>query len=341
MAPFNSFRKIDFPFSFSCRRLLRLMIGCSFLTQIISTSSAAAQSTTSGSHSVAPSTVKLSGTINAFGMACVSTGFIPLSTQLPTRVEEVKKGSQAFYSGLLVGDRILEANIEKDLLKLKIERKGRVYQTVMTAKLDMSRPFSLEATKNLATVLRTYQIRLIVDHSGSMYRHLGNSDKLRWTWVKEELDRFCAKVQSQSVSKFDLYLFNNEVEPSLNLSAKQVHNKLADAVTTGNTNLPEALKLATANSSKPILILLVTDGQAVSSKENGEILAANLAKSAVLRRSKIVFLQAGYSPEGATFVASLNDALAARGMGKQAHTVLFEEASQKGILGTIEPILVK
>lgn len=341
MAPFNSFRKIDFSFSFASSRLLLLLIGCSFITQISSTSSVLAQSATSGSRSVATSTVRLSGTINAFGMACVSTGFIPLSTQLPTRVEEVKKGSQAFYSGLLVGDRILEANIDKDLLKLKIERKGRVYQTVMKAKLDMSRPFSLEATKNLATVLRTYQIRLIVDHSGSMYRHLGNSDKLRWTWVKEELDKFCTKVQSQSVSKFDLYLFNNEVETSLNLSAKQVHDKLADTVTTGNTNLPEALKLATVKSSKPILILLVTDGQAVSSKENGEILAANLAKSAVLRRSKVVFLQAGYSPEGATFVASLNDALVARGMAKQAHTVLFEEASQKGILGTIEPILVK
>ncbi|CAN5457541.1 hypothetical protein BH11CYA1_BH11CYA1_00290 [soil metagenome] len=294
-----------------------------------------------GSEQIPASNTKLVGTINAFGMACVSTGVIPLSTQLPTTVEEVKKGSRAFYAGVLVGDRILQATIEKDVLKLQIERNGHVYLASMQAQMDSSRPLRADATRNLTSVLRSYQIRLIVDRSGSMYRPLGNSDKLRWTWVKEELDRFCSRVQIQTNSSFDLYLFNDEVDAAASQSSQQIRTKLANTVTTGGTNLPAALRLATANSPKPILVILVTDGQAVSSKENGAILAENLSKTAVLRRSRVVFLQAGYSPEGSSFIASLNDALVVRGMGKQAYAVLFEDASQRGILGAIEPLLMQ
>jgi len=59
------------------------------------------------------SKIKLHGQINAFGMACVSAGVTPLSTQLPTTVVKVSKGSRAFYAGVLEGDRILQASIEK------------------------------------------------------------------------------------------------------------------------------------------------------------------------------------------------------------------------------------
>lgn len=277
-------------------------------------------------------------------MACVSAGVIPLSTQLPTTVEEVKKGSRAFYAGVIAGDQILQASIDKNQLNLKIQRNGHIYLASMQAQMDDRRTISMgggSTQDNLTAVLRSYQIRLIVDHSGSMYRPLGNSDKLRWTWVKEELDRFCSNVQRQTGSSFDLYLFNEEVEATANQSADQIRTTLANAVTTGNTDLPAALRVATASSSRPLLVILVTDGQAVSSRENGAILADNLSRTAALRRSRIVFLQAGYSVEGASFIASLNDALAARGMGKQAYAVLFEEASRKGILGAIEPLLTQ
>lgn len=291
------------------------------------------------------SKIRLEGQINAFGMACVSAGVTPMSTQLPTTVVKVSKGSRAFYAGVMEGDRILQAFIDKNQLNLKIERNGHIYLARMQAQTD-SRPVSLgggadqaKLASSLASKLRSYQIRLIVDHSGSMYRSLGNSEKIRWTWVKEELDRFCRSVQRQAGSTFDLYLFNETVESTANQSAQQIQKTLDNAVTTGNTDLPAALRVATADSARPILIILVTDGQAVSSKENGAILAENLSRTAVLRRSRIVLLQTGFSAEGASFIASLNDALSARGMGKHAYVVLFEEASQKGILGAIEPLL--
>lgn len=289
------------------------------------------------------SKVSLHGHINAFGMACVSAGVIPLSTQLPTTVEKVNKGSRAFYAGVVAGDRILQASIDKNQLNLKIERKGRIYLAKMQAQTD-SQPVDLGSAADqskLASILRSYEIRLIVDHSGSMYRSLGHSDKLRWTWVKEELDRFCRNAQRQAGSVFDMYLFNETVNTTVNQSAQQIKNTLDNTVTTGNTDLPAALRVATADASRPLLIILVTDGQAVSSKENGAILVENLSRTAILRRSRIVFLQTGYSAEGSSFVASLNDALAARGMGNHAYVVLFEEASQKGILGAIEPLLTR
>lgn len=285
----------------------------------------------------------LRGQISAFGMACVEAGVIPQSTELPTLVEEVKRGSKAFYAGVMAGDRILQAAIEKDSFSLKIERNGKVYLAVMRPQLDVNQQ-SLQggnASEKLRSALRYFQIRLIIDHSGSMYRPLGNTSKLRWTWVNEEVNRFCRAVESRVGSGFDLYLFNETVDARLSKSASQIQSILEKAVTTGNTYLPAALVEATADSPRPLLIILITDGQAVSSKENGTILADALSRSPVLRQSRFVFLQTGFSAEGANFVAGLNDALSARGMGKQAYVVLFEEASQKGILGAIEPLITK
>lgn len=320
------------------------------LVQSLSISTASGQSRVQNPKSstspgqAAASNVRLHGHINAFGMACVSAGVIPLSTELPTTVEKVNKGSRAFYAGVMVGDRILQASIDNNQLNLKIERNGQIYLAKMQAQTDDSKPAPLASRANqgkLASILRSYEIRLIVDHSGSMYRSLGHSDKLRWTWVKEELDKFCSSAQRQAGSDFDLYLFNETVESTTNQSAEKIRATLDNTVTTGNTNLPSALRVATADAARPILIILVTDGQAVSSKENGAILAENLSRTAILRRSRIVLLQTGYSAAGSSFIASLNDELAARGMGKQAYVVLYEEASHKGILGAIEPLLMQ
>ncbi|MFA6211005.1 MAG: VWA domain-containing protein [Candidatus Obscuribacterales bacterium] len=359
MASSKSFQQLYLAPLFARLQYVAYVLLLSIVTQALSVPRAASQSA-SQSPSRRPAAVattkkqplqsldsisgtKLHGGINAFGMACVSTGVIPLSTELPTTVEDVKKGSRAFYAGVMVGDRILQATIENNQLKLKIERNGHIYLASMQAQMDTRRPLSLglEGDRSLTSVLRSFKIRLIVDHSGSMYRPLGNSDKYRWAWVKEELDRFCNSVQKQTASPLDLYLFNEDVDVFANQSASQISSILTAAVTTGNTNLPAALRLATADSRQPLLIILVTDGLAVSSRENAAILAENLSRTPTLRQSKIIFLQAGYSAEGANFVASLNDALVARGMGKRAYPVLFEEASRKGILGAIEPILMQ
>lgn len=344
----NGLIKDSFIKSRICRSLILAVVAAQAVSVApVSAKPKAPTSSTAGLKSPGqepPLQTKLHGQISAFGMACASAGVIPLSTELPTTVEEVKRGSQAFYAGVVAGDQILQATIEKNQLNLKIQRNGHIYLATMQAKMDDSRPISLDnglSQDKLTAILRSYQIRLIVDHSGSMYRPLGSSDKLRWTWVKEELDRFCTTVERKTGSKFDLYLFNETVDIAANQSARQIQTSLNEAVTTGNTYLPAALRAATADSPRPVLIILVTDGQAVSSRENGPIVADNLSRSAILRRSRIVFLQAGYSPEGASFIACLNDAMKSRGMGKQAYTVLFEEASRRGILGAIEPLIMQ
>ena len=110
-------------------------------TPASSSSKGATKSATAAASVPAPaSTTKLRGQINAFGMYCVSSGVTPLSTQLPTTVEEVKPGTPAFYAGVVAGDRILQAFIEKDKFSLKIERNGRIYLATMQPKMDSIRP---------------------------------------------------------------------------------------------------------------------------------------------------------------------------------------------------------
>jgi hypothetical protein len=287
---------------------------------------------------------RLYGQINAFGSACVSSGVTPLSTQLPTTVEDVKTGSPAYYAGVEKGDRILSASLETNRLALQIERQGKIYLVKMRAKTDPpSTRLASDASRfSLAEKLKAYRIKLIIDHSGSMYRSLGDSDKTRWQWVTEEVNRFCRQCEKLAATSFDLCLFAEDVQEYPGIKAAAVEKILAKNVTTGNTYLAPALKAAlalTGADTRPYLIILVTDGQSVSSEENVDILVNALNRSSALSKSKVVFLQAGYSEQGTQFVAKLQSGLSAHGMKQATDMLLFEETSEKGILGAIEPLL--
>jgi len=297
-------------------------------------------------HKTAPApTRRLYGQINAFGAACVSSGVIPLSTQLPTTVEEVKAGSPAFYAGVVKGDKILQAAIETNRLQLQIERQGHIYLVKMRAKTDNSvnKLSTGTTTFSLGEQLRGYRIKLIVDHSGSMCRALGNKDKTRWEWVVEEVSRFCREAEKQAGSTFDLCLFSEEAVEVNAVSAKKVSDLLNDAVTTGNTKLTPALKASLGQQSpggKPLLVLLVTDGQCMIDKGNADILANAFSRTSDMRKSKFIFLQAGFSEEGTQFMTTLKQTLSGRGIGQAASMILFEEVSDKGVMGAVESLIV-
>ncbi len=295
---------------------------------------------------------KLFGQVSVFGSACLSSGFRPESTQLPTTVEQVKMGTPAFNAGLAVGDRILSAKIGDNLLHLRIERNGKQYELSLRARTDI-RLDGADTAKNLSgnavnlksdlyAQLRNYRISFIVDRSGSMSRPLGETGKTVWHWVKEQFSAFAEQVEGVNHQPFDLVLFADNYDVTLAQTAAQVRAALSEAVTTGDTNLrmPLAAYLNQVNvsSARPLLLIIVTDGKSVSAS-NDELTATLTAACREGKPGmKVLFLQTGYSEEGQRFALGLSSALKAGGLQGFAGAADFGQVQNGGLAGLLKPL---
>jgi hypothetical protein len=291
---------------------------------------------------------KLYGQISAFGAACISSGVTPLSTQLPTSVELVKPGSPAYYAGVQQGDKILSATLETNRLNLKIERNSQIFLVKLRARTDtVSKAPATSAPAvrfNLWEKLKAYKLAFIIDHSGSMSEPLGNSKKTRWSFIKEQFELFCRSAEDKGVSPFDLCLFSENFELEKGLNAEQFTRGLQGAVTTGSTLLAPALKAtldyeSTASAAKPLLLFVITDGQAMTGKEILATVSDYGTRFGRGQRIKIICIQSGYSEEGALFVTNLTAECKRRGLTDFVSAVLYEEIAEKGVAQVIEPFV--
>lgn len=289
----------------------------------------------------------LFGQISLFGSACVSSGIRPASTQLPTIIEQVKLGTPAYYAGIQQGDQILQARIDDNQLALTIKRNNQIFQTRLRAKTtDAPRPVSVELKSQQAklAILKEYQIAFLLDRSGSMSHSLINNERSRWDWVKESVTKFCRKAYAQAGSDFDLCFFNFQHKYYKNQSAGAIEKALSDLATTGDTYLApplmELLAERTPKSNpKPLLLIVITDGHSILAKENADIILRAFTRPGVHKASKVVFLQVGFSEEGATFVTKLQHQLKLHGQNNLVHLVLFENTLEHGLEAGILPFL--
>ncbi|MBX9939341.1 MAG: VWA domain-containing protein [Candidatus Obscuribacterales bacterium] len=322
------------------------------VTGKMATSQTVSSKASTGKASAVSGNNKLFGQVSVFGSACLSSGFRPESTQLPTTVEQVKMGTPAFNAGLAVGDRILSAQIGDNLLRLRIERSGKQYELSLRARTDVRfdgsdsaqnlSAASVDLKSNLFAQLRNYRISFIIDRSGSMSRPLGDTGKTVWNWVKEQFSGFAEQVENANHQPFDLVLFADNYNLELARSASQVRTLLSEAVTTGDTNIkaPLVAYLAQVNvsTSRPLLLIIVTDGKAVSASSTELTAALTAACRQGKPGMKVLFLQTGYSQEGQRFALELSSALKAGGLQGVAGAADFGQIEKSGLAGLLKPL---
>jgi len=294
------------------------------------------------------SATRLYGHLNGFGAACISGGITPVSTQLPTFIEKVKPGSPAFYAGVCQGDKILSASAANNQLSLTIKRNEQIYLVKIRAKADsLNKTLSSQTVAlNLWDRLKDFKIVFVLDHSGSMSRPVGSSDKLRWQWIKEQLGEFTREAERTGHFTFDLCLFNDSFNISKNLTALEFNQNLESAVTTGNTSLTPALKAvleqaALDQSGKSPLLFVVTDGQGLAGSDSIATIQAHAAKLTKQKKLKLIFIQTGYSEDGLKFVAQLKSAASGSKGACEVDSILFEEVSQTGLAQAIKPFFTR
>ncbi|MCA0315607.1 MAG: VWA domain-containing protein [Candidatus Melainabacteria bacterium] len=312
-------------------------------TNPATTNQATANQATTKSATTTTGGNKLFGQVSVFGSACLSSGFRPESTQLPTTVEQVKMGTPAFNAGLAVGDRILSAKIGDNLLHLRIERSGKQYELSLRARTDIRLDgAAVNLKSDLYAQLRNYRISFIVDRSGSMSRPLGETGKTVWYWVKERFSAFAEQVEGVNHQPFDLVLFADNYDVMLAQTAAQVRSALSEAVTTGDTNLrlPLAayLKQVGVSSARPLLLIIVTDGKSVSASNDELTAILTTACREGKPGMKVLFLQTGYSEEGQRFALGLSSALKAGGLQGFAGAADFGQVQNGGLAGLLKPL---
>lgn len=293
---------------------------------------------------------KLFGQVSTFGSACLSAGITPESTQLPTTVQSIKMGTPAASSGVAVGDKILDAKVGQNILHLRIERSGKVYELSLRARTDVQLDTSRLAGNtrqikgDIFDKLKNYRVSLIIDRSGSMSRPLTEGKKSIWHWVKEEFSAFADQTERANHQPFDLVLFNDKCQVELAKTAAKIRALLEETVTTSDTNINAALATylsqVDVQNSRPLLLLVVTDGKSVktASQELRATLTAN-ARKAGKAGIRIIFIQTGYSEEGMQFASELSSELKAGGLTGFARAVDFSDVERGGLTGLLAPLL--
>ncbi len=303
-----------------------------------------------GDNKPAAKTTKLFGQINSFGSACLSAGITPESTQLPTLIQSVRMGTPAYSAGVASGDKILAAKLGNNVLQIRIERNGRMYELSLRARTDVqldSSRLSAGTAKLSGDVfdkLKNYRVSYIIDRSGSMSRPLGNTNKSIWSWVKTEFSKFADQAESANHQPFDLVLFNDKCQVEIAKTAAKIRALLDETVTTSDTNINAALATylsqVDVQNSRPLLLLVVTDGKSVktASQELRATLTAN-ARKAGKAGIRIIFIQTGYSEEGMQFASELSSELKAGGLTGFARAVDFSAVERGGVSGLLAPLL--
>lgn len=306
------------------------------------------------SKSPSSSSITLSGEVNVLAGACASSGISIKDSKLPTVIEKVRMGSAAAYAGLAAGDRILNGQIGQNKMFLAIERGGKKYTvalqytpdnlaadaareaarnnpnlkllagatTVTTPeqerKLEAARVLAAAATESVDwRTLKSYEIVVMVDSSGSMDDRLTSPPMTKWEWCSKEIYNLAKEAEKLGSGGFTLCAFQSDHEMFTNCTAATVRQLMQNRRPGGGTDLATPLtevidKHFKNAKRKPLLVVVITDALVSNDEiENVLIDAAKRIRSPL--EAQFLFLQLGDDPSGQELAQILDDELTTLG----------------------------
>ncbi|CAN5154061.1 hypothetical protein BH11CYA1_BH11CYA1_16990 [soil metagenome] len=296
------------------------------------------------------SSVTLSGEINVLAGACAAAGITLKDNKLPTVVQKVRMGSAAAYGGLAEGDRILNGQIGQNKMFLAIERGGKKYTIALqytpdnlaadaareaaknnpslklatgaTAeqerKLEAARVLAAAATEKVDwNTLRSYDIVVMVDSSGSMDDKLTSPPITKWEWCSKEIFSLAKEAEKLGSGGFTLCPFESNHEIFTNCTAASVRQFLQGRKPGGGTDLATPLKEIIDNhfknaKRKPLLVVVITDAL-VSNDEIENVLIDAAKRIHSPQEAQFLFLQLGDDASGQELAQILDDELTTLG----------------------------
>jgi hypothetical protein len=298
-------------------------------------------------------TIKLFGQIDELSYLTSSAGIKLSSSKLPAKVLKISLGSSGSYSGIREGDELTDVKIDDDNLTLTINRNGKRYQAnVATDVTGLKKEFETRKIKwSLGDAaydkelqkLTQCELVLMIDKSASMLdNHAGvPGDQTKWIWCKQQVDNFYFSTARFFDKGFDLVTFGDHSQRWHNVSLwdlKMVFDRFKpegtrkDIATPLNEVLTDYLH-ARKPDSKPLLVIVLTDGMKNEGAPLQSVLAEASQKMTRPREITVVFMQVGDSVFANDLFLDLDRNLQAKGAKYDiAEYMPFEELRNKGVL---------
>jgi hypothetical protein len=300
--------------------------------------------------------IKLFGQIDELTFLTSSAGVKLSGKSLPAKVDNISLGSSAAYSGMRKGDKVLSANATDNNIVFTIERAGKRYEAnVATDVTGLKAEFEHRKIKwSLGDAafdkeiekLKESEIVLLLDRSLSMDDHHAGvpGDLSKWSWCKAQIDNFYFSTARFFDTGFDIVTFNDKSQRWKNVSLwdlKQVFSRFKPEGTRKDiaTPLREVITdyvRARKPDSKPLIVLVLTDGLKNEGLPLQQILAEASQQMTRPREMTVVFMQIGDSIFANELFDDLDRNLIAKGAKYDiAEFKSFDELRNKGVLWTL------
>ncbi len=198
-----------------------------------------------------------------------------------------------------------------------------------------------------AQSLAAFELELVVDESGSMLRRDCPGGVSRWEWCGEQLSDLSRQLSPYVQHGFTLTTFSSDYEVLKNATSDDVIERFEKHPSSVGTRLSLPLNSrfkhffeTRQSSSKPVLIVVITDGMPHPRAEPGLVIDSLIAASKRLKNDKeltVAILQIGHdSQEGKLFVKEIDDDLVNRGARYDiVRSLQFEELERVGLVNAL------
>lgn len=300
--------------------------------------------------------IKLYGQIDEFSYLTSSAGIRLSSSKMPARVEKISLGSAVAYSGIREGDKVLGMQALENNLVFDIERNGKRYQAVVATDVNGLKTefesrkikWSLGDAAFDREIQKLTQCELVVllDRSQSMNdNHAGvPGDLSKWMWCKQQIDNFYLSTAKFFDRGFNIVTFNDRSQRWNDVTLwdlKSVFQRFKpegtrkDIATPLNDVLTDYIR-SRKPDSKPLVVLVLTDGVKNEGAPLQEILAQASLQMKHPHEMTVVFMQIGDSIFANELFDDLDRNLIAKGAKYDiAEFKSFDELRNKGVLWTL------
>lgn len=299
----------------------------------------------------------LYGQIDELSYICSSAGIKLSKAGLPSKVVKISLGSAAAYSGLKPGDAVLDIVPSEHVVKIKISRNGKIYQTIVATDVHglreefESRKIKFSFGDNVfdkdIELLGKCDVFVLLDRSLSMDEKNAGvpGDLSKWTWCKHQMDNIYLATDRVLPEGFHLVFFNNTYQIREGITLWDMKEMFQRTKPEGlKKNIGRPLEVVfndyfkwrrdlASKPAKPLLVIVISDG-----KENIGPPLQQVLIDATKRMNRpgevaVCFMQVGDSLHGEELFDDVDRNLTAKG---GAYDIVryksFTELRNRGLL---------
>lgn len=303
----------------------------------------------------APTPKKLYGRVDELAGAMHGAGIKIESLTLPTKVNNVRMGSPAFYAGIQEGDQVEKINRNDDVMQVIFRRQGKIYGATMRTRPPDNKtqgedskntkprhpPRTLQVKTTQWNYLKGYDIAILIDRSGSMGDSAPNSSQTKWDAMRKVLADFANEAQAFAGKKFKVVTFNDGMQVTDSVGPSTLYKVFSGLNPEGATDLISPLNavfndhFSRAPQNK-LLIAVLTDGEPENFQDVGRAIIAATNKIKENADLQITFMGIGENDVGEGVLSYFDDGLLSEGARFDVvDQIDFQDLNELGLAGAI------